>query len=90
MSLVGPRPEDSRYVALYSPEQQIILKYRPGITSMASFEYRSEEQILAGPDWEQIYIHKVMPIKLAIDIEYMCKANLISDMQLILHTIFSR
>jgi lipopolysaccharide/colanic/teichoic acid biosynthesis glycosyltransferase len=90
MSLVGPRPEDPRYVALYSPEQQIILEYRPGITSMASFEYRSEEQILAGPDWEKIYIHKVMPTKLAIDIEYMRKANLISDMQLILYTIFSR
>ena len=43
MSLVGPRPEDPRYVALYTPEQRQVLAVRPGITSAASFAYRHEE-----------------------------------------------
>ena len=33
MSLVGPRPEDPRYVAFYTPEQRRVLSVRPGITS---------------------------------------------------------
>ena len=32
MSLVGPRPEDPRYVALYTPAQRAVLAVRPGIT----------------------------------------------------------
>ncbi|MEW6580001.1 MAG: sugar transferase, partial [Chloroflexota bacterium] len=66
MSLVGPRPEDPRYVALYTPEQRRVLDVRPGITSLASIEYRHEEAVLRGPDWEQRYIREVMPAKLTI------------------------
>src|SRR5438552_2122313 len=42
MSLVGPRPEDPRYVALYTPEQRRVLSVRPGMTSLASIRYRHE------------------------------------------------
>src|SRR5690349_3953933 len=38
MSLVGPRPEDPRYVMLYTPSQRRVLSVRPGITSAASLE----------------------------------------------------
>ncbi|RXM21690.1 sugar transferase, partial [Citrobacter sp. AAK_AS5] len=55
MSLVGPRPEDPRYVAFYTPEQRRVLAVRPGITSAASLAYRHEEQMLSGADWETIY-----------------------------------
>lgn len=90
MSLVGPRPEDPRYVELYTPEQREILQFRPGITSMASLTYRNEEQLLAGSDWEQKYIDEVLPAKLAIDLEYSRRANLFTDMGLILRTVISR
>lgn len=90
MSLVGPRPEDPRYVELYNPEQREILQHRPGITSMASLTYRNEEQMLSGADWEKMYIEEVMPAKIAIDLEYSEKANLLSDIFLIVRTIFSR
>jgi lipopolysaccharide/colanic/teichoic acid biosynthesis glycosyltransferase len=89
MSLVGPRPEDPRYVALYTPKQKEILKYRPGITSAASLAYRREEERLVGPDWEKAYCTEVLPAKLAIDLAYFSKRTLISDMGLILRTIFS-
>jgi lipopolysaccharide/colanic/teichoic acid biosynthesis glycosyltransferase len=87
MSLVGPRPEDPRYVALYTPAQRAILQYRPGITSIASLMYRQEEQLLSGPNWEQMYIDELIPIKLALDLEYAQRATLWSDIKLILRTI---
>jgi lipopolysaccharide/colanic/teichoic acid biosynthesis glycosyltransferase len=87
MSLVGPRPEDPRYVALYDPHQQQILNHRPGITSAASLLYRHEERMLGGEDWEQVYIDRVMPEKLAIDLNYLQSANLLTDIRLILRTI---
>ena len=89
MSLVGPRPEDPRYVTLYTPEQRRVLDVRPGITSLASLEYRNEEAVLHGPDWEQRYIHEVMPAKLAIDLRYAQRATLASDILIILRTLLA-
>lgn len=90
MSLVGPRPEDSRYVELYTTEQLEILQYRPGITSMASLTYRNEEKLLTGYDWEQRYVDEIMPAKLAIDIKYSRGANVFTDIWLIVRTLISR
>ena len=89
MSLVGPRPEDPRYVALYTPEQRRVLAVRPGITSAASLAYRHEEQLLAGPDWETVYREQVLPAKLAIDLDYLAQRSLWSDLGLIVRTIGS-
>lgn len=89
MSLVGPRPEDPRYVALYTPEQRRILAIRPGITSAASLSFRHEEQLLSGGDWEAIYCNEVMPAKLAIDLQYFAQHTLRSDVQLILRTMLA-
>jgi lipopolysaccharide/colanic/teichoic acid biosynthesis glycosyltransferase len=80
MSIVGPRPEDPRYVAFYTEE-------RPGITSPASVQYRDEESMLTGDDWEQYYIETVMPAKLAIDVRYAQNANLWQDVMVILGTL---
>ena len=89
MSLVGPRPEDPRYVEKYTPQQRRILDYPPGITSAASLTYRNEESLLSGDDWETQYLNQIMPDKLAIDLEYCDRANIGQDLILILKTIFS-
>lgn len=89
MSLVGPRPEDPRYVALYTPEQRRVLAVRPGITSAASLAYRHEEQLLAGADWETLYREQVLPAKLAIDLDYLDRRTLWSDLALIVRTVAS-
>lgn len=87
MSLVGPRPEVRKYVDMYSPEQMRVLSVRPGITSLASIRYRNENDILAqAEDPERCYIEQVMPDKLAIDLEYIPKANLWTDIKLIFST----
>lgn len=89
MSLVGPRPEDPRYVALYTPEQRHVLDVRPGITSAASLIYRHEERMLAGDDWETRYRTEVMPAKLAIDLAYLSERTLLSDFGLVARTVLA-
>lgn len=87
MSLVGPRPEVRKYVDMYSPDQLHVLDVRPGITSLASLRYRNENDVLAkAEDPDKCYIEKVMPDKLAIDLEYVRKANLWNDIKLIFST----
>lgn len=87
MSFVGPRPEDPRYVALYTPEQQKVLAVKPGITSLASVQYRHEEELLSGDNWEDQYIHDVLIKKLQIDLEYIGRASLLTDLKIILRTL---
>ena len=84
--LVGPRPEDPRYVALYTPEQRRVLAVPPGITSPASIRYRSEEQMLTGPDWESQYVNVILPDKLRIELEYLEHRTFLSDLRIILQT----
>lgn len=89
MSLVGPRPEDPRYVALYTPYQRAVLNVHPGITSPASVHYKDEQALLIGPDWETLYINEIMPAKLAIDLDYAKHPSLGRDIQIISQTIFA-
>lgn len=84
MSLVGPRPEVRKYVDMYTAEQMGVLLVRPGITSLASIRYRNENEILAmAEDPDKCYIEQIMPDKLAIDLEYVEKANLWTDFKMI-------
>lgn len=89
MSIVGPRPEDPVYVRHYTLEQRKLLEVRPGITSLASIRYRHEEKILKAENWEEIYLQRILPDKLAIDMEYVAKGpNLVWDVYIILKTMF--
>ena len=87
MSMVGPRPEDPRYVALYSDEQREVLRVRPGITSAASVEYRNEEALLGGADWETVYTQQIMPAKLAADLDYVRSVSLWRDLVILARTL---
>jgi FlaA1/EpsC-like NDP-sugar epimerase/lipopolysaccharide/colanic/teichoic acid biosynthesis glycosyltransferase len=87
MSLVGPRPEDPRYLAWYTPEQRQILAVRPGITSAASLHYREEDLLLAGDDPETVYRERILPHKLALELAYLRQRSLRSDLLLILCTV---
>jgi lipopolysaccharide/colanic/teichoic acid biosynthesis glycosyltransferase len=89
MSLVGPRPEDPRYVALYTEEQRRVLRARPGMTSLASVRYRNEQALLSGDDWETRYIQQIMPDKLAIDLQYIERATLLSDLGVLWQTFLA-
>lgn len=87
MALVGPRPEDPRYVADYSPEQRRLLATRPGITSPATLVYRREEALLTGSDPDRTYVDEVLPRKLAIELEYLDRRTFRSDLAVLLRTL---
>ena len=89
MSLVGPRPEVARYVALYPAAlRDKVLSVRPGITDVASLEYRDENERLAqAADPEREYVDVVMPAKLQLAAHYVDHASLGFDLQLILKTV---
>jgi len=89
MSLVGPRPEVPRYVEMYTPLQQLVLRLRPGITDPASIRYRDENALLGNAaDPERVYIDTVMPAKLAINIQYLRDFSVWKDCGILLSTVF--
>lgn len=89
MSLVGPRPEVPKYVALYMPEQRLVLEVSPGITDLASLKFRNESDLLAGvPNPEELYIQEIMPQKLELNLNYIAQASLRFDLLIILKTLW--
>lgn len=87
MSLVGPRPEVRKYVDLYTPEQKQVLAVRPGITDEASIKYFEESDLLAGAeDPEKMYVERIMPEKLRINLEYIQHRSLGRDMGILFRT----
>ena len=88
MSLVGPRPEVPKYVALYTDEQKEILKVRAGITDYASIEFSNENDLLAlEEDSEKAYIEKIMPKKIELNKKYLSEISMLTDIKIILLTI---
>lgn len=87
MSIVGPRPEDRRYVTTYTPTQREILRFQPGITSPASITFRDEERILANADDLESAYNEVLAKKIDIDLNYFANARLRDDVKLIVQTV---
>lgn len=88
MSLVGPRPEVPKYVAFY-PEhlREIVLSVKPGITDLASIEFKDENTLLGqSNDPEQTYKETILPIKLGYYTQYATNHNVLLDFILIMRT----
>jgi len=88
MSLVGPRPEVSRFVERYTSGQREILEFVPGVTDPASLEFGNESELMAGAaDPEAYYLQEILPRKLEISLSYARTATLWSDLQVLLKTV---
>lgn len=88
MSFVGPRPEVEKYVSLYSEEQRKILQLRPGITDEASITFRNESDLLnQSDDPEALYVNKIMPEKINLNLRGMRRHSLYGDIRIIFLTI---
>jgi lipopolysaccharide/colanic/teichoic acid biosynthesis glycosyltransferase len=90
MTLVGPRPEVRRYVARYTPQQRRVLDLVPGMTDPASVRFRDESLLLAAAaDPEVLYVHRLMPEKIRLNLDYAARATVWSDLVVILTTAAS-
>lgn len=92
MTFVGTRPEVEKYVNSYTDEMRATLLMRAGITSIASLEFKDEDQIIqkyqnTGLSIDEIYIQKVLPEKMKYNLEYIEKFSFIYDIKIMLLTV---
>jgi lipopolysaccharide/colanic/teichoic acid biosynthesis glycosyltransferase len=89
MSLVGPRPEVPRFVALWKAEErQVILAVRPGITDPVTLDLRHEEEILgAHADPEHFYSQTLLPQKATAYVAYLKSRSLATDITTVSRTL---
>jgi lipopolysaccharide/colanic/teichoic acid biosynthesis glycosyltransferase len=83
MSLVGPRPK----LPLHEPIPD--MPYRPGITGAATLAFRHEEHILNSIHAHQLdhfYDKQIKPLKAHLDLHYMSRATLWTDVRMIAAT----
>jgi len=89
MSFVGPRPEVPHYVNMFTEEEKAILSVRPGITDWASLWNPDEGAILAGSmDPEKMYMEKIRPQKIRLQLEYVRKRSFWVDLKIIAQTLW--
>ena len=103
MALVGPRPEDPRYVDLSDPLHARVFAAVPGITGPTALRYRDEETILAEAarelarshgrdeptpkDLDRAYREVVLPAKLRMDADYISARSLAGDLRILWATL---
>ncbi|MGB0404546.1 MAG: sugar transferase [Salibacteraceae bacterium] len=88
MSLVGPRPEVRKYVALYNKQQREVLSVKPGVTDFASIEYADENEILGNAeDPEKVYIEQIMVDKLKLNQKFIENPGIVNYFTVLLQTV---
>lgn len=90
MSLVGPRPNVARDVALYTVEERRLLTVRPGMTDFASIVFADEGDILRGhSDPDLGYNQLIRPWKSRLGLLYVDRRSTWLDCQLIVCTVLA-
>jgi lipopolysaccharide/colanic/teichoic acid biosynthesis glycosyltransferase len=88
MSLVGPRPNVSREVALYTELEKHLLDVRPGITDYASIVFADEGDILADTaDPDIAYNQLIRPGKSRLGLFYVSEHSFVADLRLLFLTV---
>ncbi len=84
MSIVGPRPQVPRDVALYTEEEKRLLEVKPGITDIASIVFADEGEILKdSEDPDLDYNRLIRPWKSRLGLLYIEHRSLGLDLRLI-------
>jgi lipopolysaccharide/colanic/teichoic acid biosynthesis glycosyltransferase len=86
MSLVGPRPEDERFVAEHAEAYRTILSVRPGITGLCQLAFAKEGEILDAADRLGDYRRRLLPQKVALDARYAATRSLALDARILVWT----
>lgn len=91
MSLVGPRPEVPRYVAMWPADaRDEILGVRPGISDPAAIAFRNEQdELAASDDPERHYVEVILPKKVEMYRDYVRNRSFLGDLGVIFRTLAS-
>lgn len=88
MTLIGPRPEVPRYIRWYSAEELQTLQVRPGLTGSGQIFYtqvqESADAVVGDPELQ--YVSRELHPKLAIDLDYLQRRSVRSDLAIVFRT----
>lgn len=92
MSFVGTRPEVQKYVNQYTPEMYATLLLPAGITSLASIEFKDEDEILErytskGRETNEVYVKEVLPLKMEYNLKAITSFNFIKELGTMISTV---
>lgn len=92
MSFVGTRPEVKKYVDVYTDEMMATLLLPAGVTSLASIQYRDEDEILAQyvdeeHSVDEVYVEKILPDKMKYNLKYLKSFSIVEDIVLCVKTV---
>ena len=89
MSFVGPRPDIAGYYDTLEGENKLILKLKPGVTSLASIKYANEEEVLLNQADSLFYNDTIIfPDKVKMNLSYFYNNSLFGDVKIIWNTLF--
>lgn len=91
MSIVGTRPEVTKYGDRYTPVMYATLLMPAGVTSFASIKFKDEDRILGeitDPDKiDDIYMNEILPKKMRYNLKYIERFNFKRDIYLMYKTV---
>ncbi|MBQ8861095.1 MAG: sugar transferase [Ruminococcus sp.] len=91
MSIVGTRPEVTKYVERYSPSMYATLLMPAGVTSFASIKYKDEDRIIGEisdpKEIDEIYVNEILPKKMRYNLKYIERFSFKRDIYLMYKTV---
>ena len=91
MSIVGTRPEVTKYVDRYTPVMYATLLMPAGVTSFASIKYKDEDRIIGEvtdpSQIDDIYINEILPQKMRYNLKYIERFGFKRDIYLMFKTV---
>jgi lipopolysaccharide/colanic/teichoic acid biosynthesis glycosyltransferase len=91
MSIVGTRPEVTKYVQQYTPVMYATLLMPAGVTSLASIKFKDEDRILgevSDPEKvDEIYMNEILPKKMVYNLKYIERFGFKRDIYLMYKTV---
>lgn len=92
MSFVGTRPEVKKYVDQYRPEMYATLLLPAGVTSLASINFKDEDEIIEkyvsqGRETNEVYVNEVLPLKMKYNLEAITSFYFIKELGVMINTV---
>nr|WP_044600227.1 sugar transferase [Candidatus Stoquefichus massiliensis] len=92
MSFVGTRPEVKKYVDQYTNEMYATLLLPAGVTSLASIQFKDEDEIIEkyvsqGRETNEVYINEVLPLKMKYNLDAMTSFYFMKDISVMINTV---
>ncbi len=91
MSIVGTRPEVTKYVERYTPSMYATLLMPAGVTSFASIKYKDEDRIIGEvtdpKEIDEIYVNEILPKKMRYNLKYIERFSFKRDIYLMYKTV---